>query len=120
MAKTAERFNRRQGRVRFRVRKASGGRPRLTVFRSGKHIYAQVIDDVKGETVAAASTLEKDMRGVLKTGANKDAAAKVGALLAQRATAKGVSEVIFDRGGYMFHGRIKALADGAREAGLKF
>jgi len=118
MAKPAQRFSRRQERTRFRVRKAAGGRPRLSVFRSGKHIYAQVIDDVKGETIAAASTLEKDMRA--STGATKEAATKVGALVAQRATAKGVSEVIFDRGGYMFHGRIKALADGAREAGLKF
>jgi large subunit ribosomal protein L18 len=90
------------------------------VFRSGKNIYAQVIDDVQGVTLAAASTLEKDLKGALKSGATKEAAAKVGALVAQRAVAKGVSEVIFDRGGYMFHGRIKALADGAREAGLKF
>jgi large subunit ribosomal protein L18 len=90
------------------------------VFRSGKNIYAQVIDDVQGVTLAAASTLEKDLKGSLKSGATKEAAAKVGALLAQRAVAKGVSEVVFDRGGYMFHGRIKALADGAREAGLKF
>ncbi|MBM3506461.1 MAG: 50S ribosomal protein L18 [Alphaproteobacteria bacterium] len=120
MAKPAERFARRRTRVRFRARKASGGRPRLTVFRSGKNIYAQVIDDAKGVTVAAASTLEKDLKGSLKSGATKDAAAKVGALIAQRATAVGVSEVVFDRGGYMFHGRIKALADSAREGGLKF
>lgn len=120
MAGPAERFGRRQERVRFRVRKAGAGRPRLTVFRSGKNIYAQLIDDVQGITIAAASTLEKDVKGAIKSGATKEAAAKVGALLAQRATAKGVSEVVFDRGGYMFHGRIKALADGAREAGLKF
>ena len=120
MAKPAERFDRRQRRVRYRVRKAAGTRPRLTVFRSGKNIYAQVIDDAKGVTIAAASTLKKDLKSSLKSGATKDAAAKVGALLAQRATAAGVSEVIFDRGGYIFHGRIKALADSAREAGLKF
>ena len=120
MAGTAERFDRRQRRVRFHVRKAGSGRPRLSVFRSGKNIYAQVIDDVKGLTIAAASTLEKDLKGSLKSGATKEAAAKVGALLAQRAVEKGVSEVVFDRGGYMFHGRIKALADSAREAGLKF
>jgi large subunit ribosomal protein L18 len=120
MAKPAERFARRQRRVRFRVRQSAGGRPRLSVFRSGKNIYAQVIDDAKGVTVAAASTLEKEVKGALKSGATKEAAAKVGALIAKRATAAGVSEVVFDRGGYMFHGRIKALADGAREAGLKF
>jgi large subunit ribosomal protein L18 len=120
MANPAERFDRRQRRVRFRVRQAAGPRPRLTVFRSGKNIYAQVIDDAKGVTLAAASSLEKDLKGSLKSGATKDAAAKVGALIAKRATAAGVSEVIFDRGGYMFHGRIKALADSAREAGLKF
>ena len=120
MAGPAERFDRRQTRVRFRVRKAGGGRPRLSVFRSGKNIYAQVIDDVRGVTLVAASTLEKDLKGALKSGATKEAAAKVGTLLAQRAVAKGVSEVVFDRGGYVFHGRIKALADSACEAGLKF
>ena len=88
------------------------------MFRSSKHIYAQVIDDLKGATVAAASSLEKDMRG--KTGANVDAAKAVGKLVAQRAIEKGVKDVVFDRGGYLYHGRIKALADAAREGGLKF
>ena len=118
--KMGQRFERRQRRVRYRIRQSAGGRPRLSVFRSGKNIYAQVIDDANGVTIAAASTLEKDVRGSVKSGATKEAAAKVGTLLAQRASAKGVSEVIFDRGGYMFHGRIKALADSAREGGLKF
>ena len=90
------------------------------MHRSSKHIYAQLIDDAQGRTVAAASSLEKDMKGKLKTGADKAAAAAVGKLLAERATGAGVSEVVFDRGGYKYHGRIKALADGAREGGLKF
>ena len=90
------------------------------MFRSSKHIYAQVIDDVKGATLAAASSLEKDMRGSLKTGANVDAAKAVGKLVAERAIEKGVKDVVFDRGGYLYHGRIKALADAAREGGLKF
>jgi large subunit ribosomal protein L18 len=90
------------------------------VHRSSKHIYAQVIDDVKGATLAAASSLEKDLRGSIKTGANVDAAKAVGKLLAQRAVEKGVTDVVFDRGGYLYHGRIKALADAAREGGLKF
>ena len=90
------------------------------MFRSSKHIYAQVIDDVKGETLAAASSLEKDMRGSLKTGANIDAAKAVGKLVAERAAAKGVKDVVFDRGGYLYHGRVKALADAAREGGLNF
>ena len=120
MANDYERFERRQRRVRFTVRKVGQGRPRLSVFRSGKNIYAQVIDDANGVTVAAASTLDKDLRGSLKTGATKEAAAKVGALIAARSKEKGVTEVVFDRGGYLFHGRVKALADSAREAGLKF
>ena len=114
------RFERRQRRVRYTLSKVGRGRPRLSVFRSGKNIYAQVIDDTKGETLAAASTLEKEVRGSVKTGATKEAAAKVGALIAARAKEKGVTEVVFDRGGYLFHGRIKALADSARESGLKF
>jgi len=96
------------------------GRPRLSIHRSSKHIYAQVIDDVKGHTVAAASTLEKDLKGALKTGADKAAATAVGKLLAERAVKAGVLEVVFDRGAYLYHGRVKALADGAREGGLKF
>ena len=90
------------------------------MFRSSKHIYAQIIDDAKGETLAAASTLEKDLRGSLKTGADIEAAKVIGKLLAERAVAKGVKDVLFDRGGYIYHGRVKALADAAREGGLNF
>jgi large subunit ribosomal protein L18 len=120
MATVADRTLRRMAKVRRNVRAAAGGRARLSVFRSSKHIYAQVIDDTKGETVASASSLEKDLRGQLKTGANVDAAKAVGKLLAERASAKGVKDVVFDRGGYLYHGRVKALADAAREAGLNF
>ena len=95
-------------------------RPRLSVFRSAKYIYAQVIDDAAGRTLAAASTLEKDLRGELKTGADQEAAKRVGMLLAERAKAAGVEQVVFDRAGHKYHGRIAALADGAREAGLGF
>jgi large subunit ribosomal protein L18 len=111
---------RREVRVRKVLRKVAGGRPRLTVFRSSSHIYAQVIDDKRGHTVAAASSLEKDLRGRLKTGADKAAAAEVGKLVAERAKAAGVDKVVFDRGAYLFHGRVKALADAAREGGLEF
>ena len=107
---------RRAQRVRTRLRKVSAGRPRLSVFRSSKNIYAQVIDDERGVTLAAASTLEGDKQ----KGSDKDAAARVGALVAQRAMEKGVKDVVFDRGGYIYHGRVKALADAAREAGLNF
>jgi large subunit ribosomal protein L18 len=103
-------------RVRRRLKSVGSGRPRLSVFRSAKNIYAQVIDDAKGVTIAAASSLE----AAIEKGANKDAAAKVGALVAQRAIDKGAKEVVFDRGGYIYHGRIKALADAARETGLSF
>ena len=113
-------FARRQRRTRYALRQASNGRHRLSVFRSGKHIYAQVIDDRKGVTLAAASTLDKDVRGTLKTGADKGAATEVGKLIAARAVAAGVKEVIFDRGGYTYHGRIAALANAAREGGLSF
>jgi large subunit ribosomal protein L18 len=106
--------------VRRNIRRAARGRARLSVFRSSKHIYAQVIDDIKGETLASASSLEKSLREGLKTGANIDAAKTVGKVLAERAAAKGVKEVVFDRGGYLYHGRVKALADAAREGGLKF
>jgi large subunit ribosomal protein L18 len=92
----------------------------LSVHRSSKHIYAQVIDDVKGATLAAASTIEKDLRGSLKTGADIGAAKAIGKLIAERAAAKGVKDVVFDRGGYIYHGRVKALADAAREGGLNF
>ena len=111
---------RRKQRVRLSLRRSGGGRPRLSVFCSSKHIYAQVIDDLKGETVASASSLEKEMRDAGKTGADIDAAKAVGKLLAERAVKKGVKEVVFDRGGYLYHGRVKALADSAREAGLQF
>ena len=111
---------RRQKRVRLQVRRAANGRLRLSVFRSSKHIYAQVIDDVKGETIASASSLEKAMRDTGKTGADIDAAKAVGKLLAERAVKNGVKEVVFDRGGYLYHGRVKALGDAARESGLSF
>ena len=111
---------RRKQRVRLSLRRSANGRPRLSVFRSSKHIYAQVIDDLKGETVASASSLEKTMRDAGKTGANIDAAKAVGKLLAERAVQKGVKEVVFDRGSYLYHGRVKALADAARESGLSF
>jgi large subunit ribosomal protein L18 len=113
-------FARRTARVRKAVRKAANGRPRLSVFRSSKQIYAQIIDDATGHTVAAASTIDKELKGKLKTGADTAAAAEVGKLLAARAKKAGIEKVVFDRGGYMFHGRIKALADAAREAGLSF
>ncbi|WP_024520096.1 50S ribosomal protein L18 [Bradyrhizobium sp. Tv2a-2] len=111
---------RRKQRVRLALRRSGGGRPRLSVFRSSKHIYAQVIDDLKGETVASASSLEKDMRTSGNTGADIEAAKAVGKLLAERAVKKGVTEVVFDRGGYLYHGRVKALGDAARESGLSF
>ena len=104
-------------RVRKRLKSLAGGRPRLSVFRSAKNIYAQIIDDQQGVTLAAASSLEE---GKAAKGSDKDAAAKVGALLAKRAIDKGLKDVVFDRGGYIYHGRIKALADAAREAGLNF
>jgi large subunit ribosomal protein L18 len=112
--------DRRKARVRRAIRKAANGRPRLSVFRSSKQIYAQVIDDERGVTVAAASTLDKGLRGSLKTGATVDAAKEVGRLVAQRASEAGVKQVIFDRSGYLYHGRVKALADAAREGGLDF
>jgi len=112
--------DRRKARVRRAIKKASNGRPRLSVFRSSKQIYAQVIDDVRGHTVASASTLEVDLKGKLKTGATVDAAKEVGKLVAERAVQAGVKQVIFDRSGYLYHGRVKALADAARESGLDF
>ncbi len=111
---------RRRVRLRFQLRRKAGGRPRLSVFRSGKNIYAQVIDDVGGRTLAAASTLDKDLREQLKSGADSDAATAVGKLVAERALAAGVSQVVFDRGSYLYHGRVKALAEAAREGGLAF
>jgi large subunit ribosomal protein L18 len=120
MAKENQLFERRQQRVRWAIRQKAVDRPRLSVFRSSMHIYAQIIDDANGTTVAAASTLDKELKGKLKTGANLDAAKEVGKLIASRAVAKGVKTVAFDRGGYKYHGRIKALADAAREGGLAF
>ena len=104
--------------MRSTLRLRGAGKPRLSVHRSGRHIYAQVIDDTAGTTLAAASTLDKDLKG--KTGATKDGAAAVGKALAQRAKKAGVSKVVFDRGGFLFHGRVKALADAARDGGLEF
>ena len=111
-------FAKRRLRNRTALRGRAAGRPRLSVHRSGKHIYAQVIDDESGKTVAAASTLEKDVRG--SSGANVDAATAVGKRVAEAAVKAGVKQVVFDRGGFLFHGRVKALADAAREAGLEF
>ena len=111
---------RRKSRLRYQIKQKSHGRPRLSVFRSGKNIYAQVIDDAKGATVAAASTLDADLKTALKTGADKAAAAAVGKLVAERALAAGIKQVVFDRGSYIYHGRVKTLADAAREGGLDF
>ncbi len=113
-------FERRRQRVRSALRKQANGRPRLSVHRSSKHIYAQIIDDAKGQTLAAASSLEKDLKGKLRTGADKAAATEVGKLVAERAAKAGIQTVVFDRGGYQYHGRVKALADAAREGGLQF
>ncbi len=120
MAGNLESRERRRDRLRYQLRRKAGGRPRLSVFRSGKHIYAQVIDDGAGRTLAAASSLDKALREALRTGADKEAAAAVGKLIAERATAAGVTAVVFDRGAYLYHGRVKALADAAREGGLAF
>ena len=111
---------RRKRRVRQALLKAARGRPRLSVFRSSQNIYAQIIDDAGGRTLAAASTLDKELKGALKSGGNKDAAKAVGKLVAERAAKAGVKDVIFDRGAYLFHGRVKALAEAAREGGLSF
>jgi large subunit ribosomal protein L18 len=111
-------FDRRRRRVRTALRARAAGKPRLSVHRSGKHIYAQVIDDAAGKTLVSASTLDKDLKS--KTGATREVAAEVGKALAERAKKAGVSAVVFDRGGFLFHGRVKALADAAREGGLEF
>jgi large subunit ribosomal protein L18 len=118
MVKPAERFLRRRRRTRAVLRKRNHERPRLSVFRSSKHIYAQVIDDDSGRTLAAASTLEKDLRAQFRTGAGQAAAEQVGKLVAERAKAAGVQAVVFDRGGYLYHGRVRAVAEGARAVGL--
>ena len=111
-------FDRRTRRVRTALRSVAAGKPRLSVHRSGRHIYAQVIDDAAGKTVASASTLDKDLKG--KSAATRDGATAVGKAIAERAKKAGVSSVVFDRGGFLFHGRVKALADAAREGGLEF
>jgi large subunit ribosomal protein L18 len=120
MSNVSTLFARRQQRIRTGIRRKSGGRPRLSVFRSGQHIYAQIIDDVAGATLAAASTIDKTLKAGLKSTSNVEAAKAVGKLIAERAVAKGIKEVAFDRGGYKYHGRVKALADAAREGGLSF
>ncbi len=120
MAKSNKSTERRKARVRRTLIAHGGGRPRLSVFRSSKQIYAQIIDDEHGRTLASASSLEKTMREQLKSGATVEAARVVGKEVAERAKRAGVGKVVFDRGGYMYHGRVKALAEGAREAGLEF
>jgi len=122
MSKLSDRTARRTASVRRKIKLAAikNGRTRLSVFRSSKHIHAQLIDDLKGETLVAASSLEKSLREGRKTGANIEAAKAVGKLIAERAKEKGITDVVFDRGSYMYHGRIKALADAAREGGLNF
>ncbi|MCQ8782441.1 50S ribosomal protein L18 [Mangrovibrevibacter kandeliae] len=120
MATVKEMLRRRASRVRRSLKKVANGRPRLSVHRSSKNIYAQVIDDAEGRTIAAASSLEPALREQLKTGADKEAAAAVGKLVAERAKQAGVTDVVFDRGAFIYHGRIQALADSAREGGLNF
>ena len=120
MAATLSSFDRRKARVRRTLRRAQGARARLSVFRSSKHIYAQIIDDAQGRTIVAASSIDTDLKGHLTKGTNTAAAAEVGKLVAERALKAGIKDVVFDRGGYIYHGRVKALADAAREAGLEF
>ena len=120
MASTKDQMVRRASRVRRHLKSVANGRPRLSVHRSSKNIYVQVIDDVAGKTLASASTLDTGLRTSLKTGADTAAAAAVGKLVAERAAAAGVKDVVFDRGSFIYHGRVKALADAAREGGLNF
>jgi large subunit ribosomal protein L18 len=120
MAISAKGAERRKARVRKALKARAFGRPRLSVFRSDKNIYAQIIDDATGRTLAAASTLDKDVKATVKNGATSEAAATIGKLIAERATKAGVADVVFDRGAYIYHGRVKALADAAREGGLQF
>ncbi|WP_428029861.1 50S ribosomal protein L18 [Ancylobacter sp.] len=120
MAQYQDATERRKARVRRALRTTANGRPRLSVHRSSKHIYAQVIDDARGVTLASASTLEKTLRESLKTGADVAAAQAIGKLVAERAVAAGVKDVVFDRGAFIYHGRVKALAEAAREGGLNF
>jgi large subunit ribosomal protein L18 len=120
MVRKLNQTEKRKMRVRKNLKKHNAGRPRLSVHRSGMHIYAQVIDDAAGHTLVAASSMEKDLKTAHKTGANVSAASAVGKLVAERAVKAGIKEVVFDRGAFLYHGRVKALADSAREAGLKF
>jgi large subunit ribosomal protein L18 len=120
MISSKELFIRRRKRNRATIAKAAGGKLRLSVHRSSKNIYAQVIDDHKGVTLVSASTQDKDVRGKVKSGSNIEAASMIGTLLAERAQKEGIKSVVFDRGGYIYHGRVRALAEAAREAGLKF
>ncbi|MBN9440176.1 50S ribosomal protein L18 [Bosea sp. (in: a-proteobacteria)] len=120
MSKQTVATARRKARVRRAIKAVANGRARLSVHRTGKQIYAQIIDDGKGVTLASASSLDKDIRGDIKSGANVVAAAQIGKIIAERALKAGVKEVVFDRGSYMYHGRVKALADAAREGGLSF
>ena len=120
MLKTKLLQKRRQLRARFQLKKAANGKARLSVFRSGKHIYAQIIDDANGNTLVSASTVEKDVAKNLTTGANVDSATLIGTTIAERAKKAGVDVVVFDRGSYKYHGRVKALAEAARAGGLKF
>ncbi len=120
MAKNLAVLDRRKARVRTSLKKVAYGRPRLSIFRSSKQIYAQIIDDVKGITLVSASSIDKDVKASLKTGADTEAAKTIGKLVAERAKNAGVTQVVFDRGAYLFHGRVKALAEGAREGGLDF
>ena len=120
MSSAKDLMQRRKERLRYQLRQKSGGRPRLSVFRSERHIYAQIIDDAEGRTLAAASTLDPALRAEGRTGADRDAASAVGKLIAERARDAGVTEVVFDRGAYLYHGRVRALAEAAREGGLSF
>ena len=120
MTKKLSSTDRRRARVRRALKGVADGRPRLSVFRSSKQIYAQIIDDDRGHTLAAASSLEKDARANMRTGADVAAAKEVGRMIAERAAQAGVKQVVFDRGSYLYHGRVKALADAAREGGLDF
>ena len=120
MVRKLNQTDKRRQRNRKHIKAHNSGRPRLSVHRSGMHIYAQVIDDKNGHTLVAASTMEKDMKSAHKSGANVAAASAVGKLVAERAVKAGIKEVVFDRGAFLYHGRVKALAEGAREAGLKF
>jgi large subunit ribosomal protein L18 len=120
MAISLKGADRRKARIRRAVKARAFGRPRLSVFRSEKNIYAQIIDDSTGRTLAAASSLDKDIKATVKSGATQEAAQAIGRAIAERGTKAGIAEVIFDRGGYLFHGRVKALAEAAREGGLKF